>query len=82
MAPWLKCDRVDRWKKGRFQVRLERYGKRINVLPGIHLNWEEGMFTVWLSWINLSLGFDYEFDPSWDPSEAIEYPVPRDQVNQ
>jgi hypothetical protein len=71
-APWLPSDRGWRWSLGLFHIRFEKWGKRLELIPGISLDWESGMFTVAVTWIFFALSFDYEYDPDWENSEEAE----------
>jgi len=79
-APWLPCDSVWKGKLGTFQFRVERWGKRITITPGIGVDWEQGFFTLQFFWLMFAVGLDIEYDPQWEESEEAKattagYPV-------
>lgn len=78
-APWLACDKAWRLLKYRkFQIRLNLYGQRLSLIPMLDINWEQGMATLALGWLNLQLMCDYDFDPAYASSDEVEYPLIRE----
>lgn len=67
--PFLPCDTTNKWAFGAFQIRLENWGKRFNILPLLGIDWEVGMGTIIFGWLNIAIAFDYDFYPEWKQSD-------------
>ena len=74
---WLMCDKVNFWRSGKWQFRIERWGQRILVVPLLAIDWEIGMVSVVIGWLFCCVCLDYEFNPDYDKTQEIEYPVSR-----
>lgn len=73
-APWLAGDRAWKWQLSqRFDMRLEKWSKRYQLLPGIQVDWEQQMLSLSIGWLNLWMGIDYEY-AEHDLTEEVEYP--------
>jgi hypothetical protein len=73
-SPWLPCDK--QWKgeflQERLRIRLSRFGKRVDILPVVEFNWEEGIFTFQFGWLFAIISFDWMFDADWGESKEAD----------
>lgn len=73
--PWFAYDtHLYRFSLGRFRFNVDIWGKRVAIFPRLDLDWEQGMTSLWLGWLNLNIGIDYEFSPDREVSLEAEYP--------
>lgn len=69
-AVWLKGEKVYTLQiSRRLRARGGFYLQRFEILPGLEVNWEQGFFTVWSTWILWWIALEYEFNPAYDKSE-------------
>ena len=70
-SPWLPCDKMWKWEfwDERVRIRLSRFGRRIDLLPIIGIDWEVGIITLQFGWLCFMVSFDWEFDVDWEQSE-------------
>jgi hypothetical protein len=74
-AAWLIKDRQWKWKFKKLQGRIERWHSKYYLIPTIDIDWELGMFTVGIIWLNWAVSMDFDFDPEYDASKhEAEYP--------
>jgi hypothetical protein len=57
-ASWTTDDACYQWSVGSSMVHVWCYGKRINLLPGIDLDWEGGYLCFSVGWLMFGFAID------------------------